>query len=79
MTLQDLKNNETAIIETLTEMVGADKVAVVYETMVKGLSCCDSIEELIDGAISILEFETYAKPDSRRTFIMGQLNEMENN
>lgn len=79
MTLQDLKNNRQAIIETITEMVGADKVAVVMQTMVKGLDCCDTIEELIEGSISILEFNTYSKPDSRRTFILGQLAEMEIN
>jgi len=79
MTLQDLKNNRTEIIASITEMVGADNVKTVMETMVKGLDCCDTMEELIEGSISILNFNATAKPDSRRTFILGQLAEMENN
>ncbi len=65
MTLQDLKNNREQIIATLTELVGADKVAQVMKVMVGGIDSCDSIEECIEGAILICEFETYAKKDSK--------------
>lgn len=65
MTLQDLKNNREQIIAQLTEMVGADKVAQVMKVMVSGIDSCNSIEECIEGAISICEFETYAKKDSK--------------
>ena len=78
MTIQDLKNNRNEIIATITEMVGVENVKSVMETMVKGLDCCDTMEELIEGSLSILELKTYSKPDSKRTFILGRLAEMEN-
>lgn len=65
MTLQDLKNNREAIIANITELVGEDKVEKVMRTMVNGLDCCDSIEELMMSAIEICDFEANAKPDSK--------------
>lgn len=78
MTLQDLKNNRDQIIASITERVGLENVQNIMAIMVKGLDCCDTIEELISSAIDICDFQTFAKPDSRRTFILGQLAEMEN-
>lgn len=55
MTLQDLKENRTGIISTLTEKVGEENIKEVMNIMIKGVDCCDSIEELIEGSLSIFE------------------------
>lgn len=65
MTIQELKDNREMIIATLTEIVGEENVKAVMQIMVSGLDCCDTVEELIESAISICEFERYAKKDSK--------------
>lgn len=77
MTLQDLKNNRESIIVTITEKAGAENVAAVMNQMVKGLDCCDTIEELIENAIFMaLEFEVRVEK-SRNAFILGRLEQIE--
>jgi hypothetical protein len=77
MKIQDLKNNRNQIIETLTEMVGEENVKPVMEQMVKGLDCCDTMEELIENAIYMaLEFEVRVEK-SRNAFILGRLEQIE--
>jgi len=70
MTLQDLKNNREMIIATITEKVGEENVKAVMQTMVGGLDCCDTIEELIDSAISINEFEARPKKKESKLAVM---------
>ena len=65
MTIQDLKNEREQIIATITEMVGADKVAQVMNVMVGGIDSCSSIEECIEASISICEFTATSKKDSK--------------
>jgi len=68
MTIQDLKTNREMIIASITEKVGEENVKAVMATMIGGLDCCDTIEDLIDSAISINEFEaTPRKKDSKLT------------
>lgn len=58
MTLQDLKDNRQYIIDTITEHVGAENLNAVMGKMVDGLSCNDTIDELIQDAIYMaLQFE----------------------
>lgn len=79
MTLQDLKNNRNEIITTITEKAGEENVKAVMEQMVKGLDCCDTMEELIENAIYMaLEFEVRIEK-SRNAFILGRLEQIENN
>ena len=77
MTLQDLKDNRAAIIATITEKVGEENVKPVMEQMVKGLSCCDTIEELIENAIYMAtEFEVKVEKSKIAT-ILGRLEQIE--
>lgn len=77
MTLQDLKKNRTEIIATITEKAGEENVKAVMEQMVKGLDCCDTMEELIENAIYMaLEFEVRVEK-SRNAFILGCLEQIE--
>jgi hypothetical protein len=58
MNLQDLKDNKAQIIATITEQAGEENVKAVMAEMLKGLDCCDTIEELIENAIYMaLKFE----------------------
>ena len=78
MTLQDLKDNRDSIIATLTEMVGEENVKTVMQIMVGGLDCCDTIEELIESAISISEFESRPKKkESKLAAMMANAHEGE--
>ena len=77
MILQDLKNNREQIISIITEKAGAENVKAVMEQMVKGLSCCDTMEDLIESAIYMaLEFEVKIEK-SKNAMILGRLAEME--
>ena len=77
MTTQDLKNNREQIIATITEQVGAENVKAVMAEMVNGLSCCDTLESLIENAIYMaLEFEVKVEK-SKIAFILGRLEQME--
>ena len=81
MTIQDLKNNREQIIEIITDKVGEENVKSVMAQMVKGLDCCDSLEELIESAIYMaLEFEVRIEK-SKNAFIIGRLEQIaiENN
>jgi hypothetical protein len=81
MTIQDLKDNRAEIIAIITEKSGAENVKAVMDQMVKGLSCCDSIEELIENAIYMAtEFEVKVEK-SKIAAILGRLEqiELENN
>ena len=71
MTLQDLKDNREMIIAIITEKVGEENVKAVMATMVGGLDCCDTIEDLIDSAISINEFE--ARPKRKESKIAAMM------
>lgn len=77
MTTQDLKNNREQIILTITEQVGQENVKAVMAEMLKGLDCCDTIEELIENAIYMAtQFEVRVEK-SRNAFILGKLEQME--
>ena len=65
MTLQNLKDNRDEIIAKITDLVGQENVKDTMATMIGGLDCCDTIDELIESAISINEFQKYAKKDSK--------------
>lgn len=77
MTIQDLKANKNQIIATITELAGAENVKPVMEQMIKGLDCCDSIEELIENAIYMAtQFEVKVEK-SKNAYILAKLAEME--
>lgn len=77
MTIQDLKNNRDLIIATITEKVGVENVKSVMNQMLKGLSCCDTIEELIKEAI-YMTFEFEVKIEKSKTaFILARLEQIE--
>lgn len=77
MTIQDLKDNRTEIISIITEKVGSETVTAVMEQMVRGLDCCDTMEELIESAIYMAtEFEVKIEK-SRNAFILGRLAQIE--
>ena len=77
MTLQDLKNNRNQIIATITEQAGAENVKTVMAQMVKGLDCCDTMEELIENAIYMAtQFEVRVEK-SKNAFILGRLAQIE--
>jgi hypothetical protein len=78
MTIQDLKDNREAIIASITEKVGAENVKAVMATMIGGLDCCDTIEELIDSAISINAFEARPKKKESKLAAMVCSHELEN-
>jgi hypothetical protein len=65
MTIENLKANRESIIAKIIELVGEENVNTIIKTMVGGLDCCDSIDELIESAIDICEFERFAKKDSK--------------
>lgn len=65
MTTKDLKDNRNEIIATITEKVGENNVVSVMQIMIVNVAGCDSIEECIDMAIDIFEFQKYAKKDSK--------------
>jgi len=77
MTIQDLKNNRELIIAKITELVGEENLAKIMQTMIGGLDCCDSIDELIESAIDICEFERFAKKDTGNRAILGKLEQLE--
>jgi len=81
MTIQDLKNNKESIIAKITELVGKENVNAIMKTMIGGLDCCTSIDELIQSSIDICDFERFAKKDTGNRAILGKLEqlEMENN
>ena len=77
MTLIDLKNNKEQIVTILTEKVGAENVKSVMTEMVNGLSCCDTLEQLIEDAIYMaLEFEVKIEK-SKIASILGKLEQIE--
>ena len=77
MTLQDLKNNRNQIIATITEQAGAENVKAVMAQMIKGLDCCDTMEELIENAIYMAtQFEVRVEK-SKNAFILGRLAQIE--
>lgn len=77
MTIQDLKNNREEIIAIITEKVGAENVKSVMEQMVKGLSCCDTLEELIENAIYMAtQFEVKIEK-SKIAAMLGRLEQIE--
>lgn len=77
MTLQELKDNREQIIKTVTDLAGDENVKAVMAEMVKGLSCCDTLEELIESAIYMaLQFEVRVEK-SRNAFILGRLEQIE--
>lgn len=77
MTIQELKDNRNEIIEIITNNAGVEKVKEVMAEMVKGLSCCDTLEELIESAIYMaLHFEVRVEK-SRNAFILGRLEQIE--
>lgn len=77
MTLIDLKNNKEQIVTILTEKVGAENVKAVMTEMVNGLSCCDTLEQLIEDAIYMaLEFEVKIEK-SKIASILGKLEQIE--
>jgi hypothetical protein len=77
MTTQDLKNNRNQIINTITEQVGERNVKNVMTEMLKGLDCCDTLEELIENAIYMAtQFEVRIEK-SRNAFILGRLEQIE--
>ena len=68
MTIQDLKDNRSEIITKITNLVGEENVKATMATMIGGLDCCDTIDELIESAISINKFELenkFSKKDSK--------------
>lgn len=81
MTINTLKENRESIISIITDKVGSENVKAVMDEMVKGLDCCDSIEELIENSIYMaLEFEVKVEK-SKIASILGKLEqkEIENN
>lgn len=77
MILQELKDNRNQIIATITEKAGEENVKAVMAQMIKGLDCCDTVEELIENAIYMtLEFEVRVEK-SRNAFILGRLEQIE--
>ena len=77
MTLIDLKNNKEQIVTILTEKVGSENVKAVMTEMVNGLSCCDTLEQLIEDAIYMaLEFEVKIEK-SKIASILGKLEQIE--
>ena len=78
MTIQDLKTNREMIIASITEKVGEENVKSVMQIMVGGLDCCDTIEDLIDSAISISEFEARPKKKESKLASMVCNYELEN-
>lgn len=77
MTIKDLKNNREEIIAIITEKVGAENVKSVMEQMVKGLSCCDTLEELIENAIYMAtQFEVKIEK-SKIAAMLGRLEQIE--
>ena len=77
MKIQDLKDNRESIIAKITELVGEENVAKIMQTMIGGLDCCGSIDELIESAIDICEFERFAKKDTGNRAILGKLEQLE--
>ena len=79
MTLQDLKNNRNEIIAIITEKAGEENVKAVMNQMVKGLDCCDTLEELIESAIFMeMEFEVKVEK-SKLASLIGKIAEIEEN
>jgi hypothetical protein len=78
MTTQDLKNNREMIIAAITAEVGEENVEAVMQQMLKGLDCCDTLEELISDAIYMaLEFED--RPEtSKLAALMSAFKEKNN-
>lgn len=77
LTIQDLKYNRDFIIETITDKVGEENVKRVMNEMLKGISCCDTIEELISEAIYFcFEFEVKIEK-SKNAMILGRLEQIE--
>jgi hypothetical protein len=78
LTIQDLKDNREMIITSITEKVGEENVKAIMATMVGGLDCCDTIEDLIDSAISINEFEARPKKKESKLAAMVCNHELQN-
>ncbi len=78
MTLEILKNNRQQIIATITEIKGEEAVKPVMAQMLKGLSCCDTLEELISDSI-YMEFTHEDRPEkSKLAALLGKIAEYEN-
>ena len=77
MTTQDLTNNREFIIVTLIEKVGEENVKAVMQTMVRGLSSCDSLEELIGDAIAITEQVPSRRKESKLAAMVSAAHEDE--
>ena len=78
MTLQDLKNNKPQIIATIIAMKGEEAVKPVMAQMLRGIDCCETIEELISDAI-YMEFEHEDRPEkSKIAALLGKIAEYEN-
>jgi len=78
MTLQDLKDNREMIIDTITAEAGEENVKAVMQQMLKGLDCCDTLEELISDAIYMaLEFED--RPETSKLAAMMSAYKNNNN
>lgn len=77
MTLNTLKENREQIISIITEKAGSENVKAVMAEMIKGLSCCNTLEQLISDAIYMaLEFEVKIEK-SKMAAILGKLEQME--
>lgn len=77
MTINTLKENKAEIISIITDKVGVENVKAVMTEMINGLSCCDTLEQLIEDAIYMaLEFEVKIEK-SKIASILGKLEQME--
>lgn len=57
MTTQDLNNQKEEILSIISETCPQFEVEKVFEMMLKGVDCCDSIDELLEGSIIILGYD----------------------
>lgn len=77
ITINTLKDNKAEIISIITEKCGAENVKAVMTEMINGLSCCDTLEQLIEDAIYMaLEFEVKIEK-SKLASILGKLEQLE--
>ena len=76
MTIQYLKENKEQIIAIITEKVGAENVKIVMIEMLNGLSCCDTLEQLIEDAVYMaLEFEVKVEK-SKIASLLGKIEQL---
>lgn len=79
MTTQNIIDNKAEIIATITEKVGAENVHGVLEQMVKGLDCCDTMDELIENAIYMATQFEFRAEKSKLAALLGKINEQDEN